>query len=55
MTYYETSSHAKVFAGGAIDFGGSAMITPVRRMLEKPVGTPGDAVVSSNRQTLVIL
>ena len=34
MTYYETASGAKVFAGGAIDFGGSAMITPVRRMLE---------------------
>jgi hypothetical protein len=34
MTYYETPVGAKVFAGGAIDFGGSAMITGVRRMLE---------------------
>jgi hypothetical protein len=34
MTYYEAATGAKVFAGGAIDFGGSAMITPVRRMLE---------------------
>jgi hypothetical protein len=34
MTYYETETGAKVFAGGAIDFGGSAMITAVRRMLE---------------------
>ena len=34
MTYYENDAGAKVFAGGAIDFGGTAMITPVRRMLE---------------------
>jgi hypothetical protein len=34
MTYYETEAGAKVFAAGAIDFGGSAMITAVRRMLE---------------------
>ena len=26
MTYYETAAGAKVFAGGAIDFGGSAML-----------------------------
>ena len=34
MTYYETATGAKVFAGGAIDFGGSAMLPKVRRMLE---------------------
>jgi hypothetical protein len=34
MTYYETPAAAKVFAGGAIDFGGSAMLPKVRRMLE---------------------
>jgi hypothetical protein len=34
MTYYEMESGAKVFAAGAIDFGGTAMITAVRRMLE---------------------
>ena len=34
MTYYETGSGAKVFAGGALDFGGSATLWPVRRMLE---------------------
>jgi len=34
MTYYETPQGAKVFAAGAIDFGGTAMITSVRRMLE---------------------
>jgi hypothetical protein len=34
MTYYETAAGAKVFAGGAIDFGGTAMLPAVRRMLE---------------------
>ena len=34
MTYYETPQGAKVFAGGAIDFGGSATVPTVRRMLE---------------------
>ena len=34
MTYYETPQGAKVFAGGAIDFGGSATLPTVRRMLE---------------------
>ncbi|MBA2383973.1 MAG: hypothetical protein H0V68_04830 [Actinobacteria bacterium] len=34
MTYYETAAGAKVFAGGALDFGGSATLWPVRRMLE---------------------
>jgi hypothetical protein len=34
MTYYETGTGAKVFAGGALDFGGSATLWPVRRMLE---------------------
>ena len=34
MTYYETEAGAKVFAGGALDFGGSATLWPVRRMLE---------------------
>jgi hypothetical protein len=34
MTYYETPAGAKVFAGGAMDFGGSATLWPVRRMLE---------------------
>ena len=34
MTYYETGSGAKVFAAGAIDFGGSATLPKVRRMLE---------------------
>jgi hypothetical protein len=34
MTYYETPNGAKVFAAGALDFGGSALNWPVRRMLE---------------------
>jgi hypothetical protein len=34
MTYYETPQGAKVFAGGAIDFGGSATLPTVRRLLE---------------------
>ena len=35
MTYYETPQGAKVFAGGAIDFGGTARRLPaVHRMLE---------------------
>ncbi len=34
MTYYETPQGAKVFSGGAIDFGGSATLPTVRRMLE---------------------
>jgi hypothetical protein len=34
MTYYETPAGAKVFAAGALDFGGSATTWPVRRMLE---------------------
>jgi hypothetical protein len=34
MTYYETPAGAKVFAAGAMDFGGSATFWPVRRMLE---------------------
>jgi hypothetical protein len=33
MTYYEAGA-AKVFAAGAIDFGGTAMLPTVRRMLE---------------------
>jgi hypothetical protein len=33
MTYYESGT-AKVFAAGAIDFGGTAMLFSVRRMLE---------------------
>ncbi len=34
MTYYETPQGAKVFAGGVSDFGGSATVPTVRRMLE---------------------
>ena len=34
MTYYETPAGAKVFAAGALDFGGSALMTPVATMLE---------------------
>ena len=34
MTYYETPAGAKVFAAGAIDFGGSATVPTVRRLLE---------------------
>ncbi|HXJ64139.1 MAG TPA: N,N-dimethylformamidase beta subunit family domain-containing protein, partial [Actinomycetota bacterium] len=34
MTYYETPAGAKVFAAGALDFGGSALMTPVETMLE---------------------
>ena len=33
MSYYETPQGAKVFAGGAIDFGGSATVPTVSRML----------------------
>jgi hypothetical protein len=34
MTYYETPNGAKVFAAGALDFGGSASTSPIRKMLE---------------------
>ena len=34
MTYYETATGGKVFAAGAIDFGGSSMTWPMRQMLE---------------------
>lgn len=34
MTYYETSAGAKIFAAGALDFGGSALTTPVSTMLD---------------------
>jgi hypothetical protein len=34
MTYYETPSGARVFSAGTLDFGGSANIWPVNRMLE---------------------
>ena len=34
MTYYETAAGAKVFAAGALDFGGSATTVPVAQMLE---------------------
>jgi len=34
MTYYETVAGAKVFAAGALDFGGSSTFWPIRRMLE---------------------
>ena len=34
MTYYETPTGAKVFAAGAIDFGGTALLPIVSRMLE---------------------
>ena len=34
MTYYETEAGARVFAAGALDFGGSVTFWPMRRMLE---------------------
>jgi len=34
MTYYEHPGGARVFSAGALDFGGSVMFWPVRRMLE---------------------
>jgi N,N-dimethylformamidase beta subunit-like, C-terminal len=34
MTYYQTPNGAKVFAAGALDFGGSASTWPVEQMLE---------------------
>jgi N,N-dimethylformamidase beta subunit-like, C-terminal len=34
MVYYETRSGARVFAAGALDFGGSVHFQPMRRMLE---------------------
>ena len=34
MSYYETPAGAKVFAAGALDFGGSATFWPVSRILE---------------------
>jgi len=34
MTYYELPNGAKVFAAGALDFGGSATFWPIKRMLE---------------------
>jgi hypothetical protein len=33
MTYYETASGAKVFAAGALDFGGSALTDPIEQLL----------------------
>lgn len=34
MVYYETRSGARVFAAGALDFGGSVQFQPMRRILE---------------------
>jgi hypothetical protein len=34
MTYYETAAGARVFAAGALDFGGAVTFWPMRRMLE---------------------
>ena len=34
MSYYETPEGAKVFAAGALDFGGSATFWPVKKMLD---------------------
>jgi len=34
MTYYETPEGAKVFAAGALDFGGSSTFWPVKRILD---------------------
>jgi hypothetical protein len=34
MTYYETEKGARVFSAGVLDFGGSAPLWPVRRMLD---------------------
>ena len=34
MTYYETAAGARVFAAGALDFGGSVMLWPMRRILQ---------------------
>jgi hypothetical protein len=34
MTYYETAQGAKVFAAGALNFGGAAELPPVGRLLE---------------------
>jgi hypothetical protein len=34
MTYYETAAGARVFAAGALDFGGSVNIAPMSRMLD---------------------
>ncbi|HET7648876.1 MAG TPA: N,N-dimethylformamidase beta subunit family domain-containing protein [Gaiellaceae bacterium] len=34
MSYYETPGGAKVFAAGALDFGGSATFWPVKRLLD---------------------
>ncbi|HEU5373562.1 MAG TPA: N,N-dimethylformamidase beta subunit family domain-containing protein [Gaiellaceae bacterium] len=34
MSYYETPAGAKVFAAGALDFGGSATFWPVKRILD---------------------
>jgi hypothetical protein len=34
MSYYETTAGAKVFAAGALDFGGSSTFWPVKRMLD---------------------
>jgi hypothetical protein len=34
MAYYETSAGARVFAAGALDFCGSVMTSPARRMLD---------------------
>jgi len=34
MSYYETPQGAKVFAAGALDFGGSSTFWPVKRMLD---------------------
>jgi hypothetical protein len=34
MSYYETPEGAKVFAAGALDFGGSSTFWPVKRVLD---------------------
>ena len=44
MTYYETPAGAKVFAAGALNFGGSATFWPVKKMLDNlwaRLGAPG--------------
>ena len=34
MSYYETPAGAKVFAGGTLDFGGSATFWPAKQILD---------------------
>ena len=48
MAYYETANGAKVFAAGALDFGGSASTWPVEHDAREPLGARQPAVAANS-------